>query len=121
MKLRINEKLMDGLTPSNMYMKFTAPFEQTIVFEFDNCLFDFVQEGEKNLYIHLIIDGRDGFYNADLDLNDFVQIGEKYYYGRTILTPRIDKLSRIDYGFYNPDARTNSATYSLDFKKYYSN
>ena len=119
--ININEKLMDGLTLSNMYVKFNAPFEQTIVFEFDNSLFDFVQEGEKNLYIHLIIDGRDGFYNADLDLNDFVQIGEKYYYGRTILTPRIDKISWIDYGFYNPDAGINSATFSLDFKKYYSN
>jgi hypothetical protein len=119
--ISVNEQLKDGLTLTNMYVKFNAPFEQTIVFEFDNSLMNFVQEGDKTLYMHLNIDGREEFINADLNLNDFVQLGDKYYYGKTFLTPRIDKLSSIDYGFYNPDANTNSANYTLDFKKYCNN
>ena len=117
--ISIKEQLKDGLTLNNMYVKFNSPFEQTIAFEFDNSLMNFVQEGDTTLYMHLNIDGREEFINADLNLNDFVQMGDKFYYGTTILTPHIDKLSSIDYGFYNSDANTCTASYSLDFKKYY--
>ncbi|SEI97937.1 hypothetical protein SAMN05216514_10747 [Kandleria vitulina] len=119
--INVNKKLKNGLTLTNIYAKFNAPFEQTIVFEFDNSLMNFVQKGDTILYIHLKIDGREMFVNADLDLNDFVQIGDKYYYGKTMLTPRINKLSSIDFGFYNPSTKTTSANYTLNFKKYYNN
>ena len=115
--LQINENLKEGLVLCNVFMKFSSPFEQTIVFEFSDLLTKYTEEGDQYLYIHLFLDDRAEFINADLKLTDFLKIDDKYYYGRTFSTPQLDSLYFINYGFYNPDTKTNSAEYSIDIKE----
>ena len=116
--ISVNKQLKDGLMLNNMYIRFDSPFEQTFVFEFDHPLTEFALKGDKIFYVHLKIDGRDGFLNEDLKLTDYIQFGEKYYYGRTIFTPNINELSTIECGLYNPDEKTNSLEWKVDLKKY---
>lgn len=111
----INKQLKEGLTLTNVYVKLNAPFEQTVAFEFNRSLMDFSQDGDEIIYIHLNIDGRDECVYADLNVNEGVQIGDKFYYGRTKMTPDMDKLRSIDYGFYNTVMGTNSAEYTLEY------
>ena len=115
--IAVNKKLKDGLTLTNVYVKLNAPYEQTVAFEFDKPLSDYSQDGDEVLFIHLNIDGMDECRYFDLNVNEGVKIGDKYYYGRTRLTPRLDKLRSIDYGFFNPSKGTNTAEYTLDYRK----
>ncbi len=117
----VDMKLDNGLTLNNLYVNFALPFEQTLVFEFDKELLDHVKEGDKRLYVHLFVDGRDEYINASISLNDFIQIGGKYYYGKSIPTPDLRKLHTIEFGFFNPDTKENSGEYRLDYRQYSRN
>lgn len=110
-----------------MYLKIVTnlrnKFEKTTKlkvnkFEFNKPLAEYAEEGDTALFVHLNLEGSEGFINADVNINDFVKIGNSYYYGKQLGGPSLENLHSIDFGFYNLNTQKNSAEYTLDFQKY---
>lgn len=118
--ISVNMNLNNGLTLKNIYLNLQLPFEQTLIMEFDKELSECVQEGDNRLFVHLFDDSKKGYINASISLNNFIQIGDRYYYGKSIPSPELKKLHKIDFGFYNSEEKANSVEYTLDLSKYYN-
>lgn len=116
--LHVAQPFKDDVTLENIYTKLNPPYENTVVLEFDHCVADYAEAGEKKLYIHLFLEGQEEFVNADVSIDDFMKIGNKYYYGFTCQTPDLRKLYWIDTGLYNSKAHTRSAAISIDLTQY---
>ena len=113
----VNMRMDDDLMLENIYTEFNAPYEQTIVFEFNKGLDKYVQNGDTVLFVHLRVKDRDRFVNADIPLQYDIVIGDKHLYGKTIFTPNLSKLERIDFGIYDTNTKKNIAKYSIDFSQ----
>lgn len=124
--IKINKKLKDGLILKNIYVAFNLPFEQTLVLEFNRDLREFCDKDEITLFLHLFLEGYDksedsaDCINLSIDLNNYVQDGNSFFYGKSILTPDISTLDKIELGLHDPDTKTTSVKYNLDFKNYYN-
>ena len=116
--IQVEQPFKDDVMLENIYTKLNPPYENTVVLEFDHCVADYAEAGEKKLYIHLFLDGQEEFVNADVSVDDFIRIGDKYYYGFTCQTPDLRKLYWIDTGLYNAEAQTKSAATSIDLTQY---
>lgn len=115
--INTDQELKDGLTLKNVYAKFSAPFENTLVFEFDDNVADYTEEGEKQLYVHLYLDGREGFVNKSLLPGNFLKIGDKYYYGITDPAMDMNKLIKIGIGLYNSETHSRSAAIMIEMPR----
>ena len=101
--IQVDRQIRDGLTLNNVFVKFHAPFEQTIVFEFDGPMKELIKEGYETFYVRLGLDGNGRTVTLDLDLSDLLQIGDRYYAGWTMLLgPRSEGPVSAEFGFYDP-------------------
>lgn len=116
--IHVEQTFKDDLVLENIYTKLSPPFENTVVFEFDHCVSDYAEPGEKKLFVHLFVEGQEKFINADVSPDDFLKIGDKYYYGFTSQTLDLRDLYWIDMGLYNSTAHTISASISIDLIQY---
>lgn len=119
--IKINMNLKNSLKlKSIFYSNGYKIFDKNrIILEFNNSLLNYIKKGDNILFIHLYLKNNDSFINKDQDINNFTQIGESFYYCIDLNNIKLDNIEFIKFGFYNNKTKTNSNSFSLNFKEKY--
>lgn len=113
--IELNKNLIDDLSLKAIYVyDEIGSKNSSLMLEFNKNLTNYIKEGDNVLYAHLYQKGVDKFINSDLPINRYTKVGDAYYYRILLKGAKIEKLSKLNFGFYNSKTKKNSASFTID-------
>ena len=91
--------------------------KDSLIFEFNKNVKEVAEKSENILFVHLFVTGKEKYIIADKNINNFTQIGNKFYHIIDTKDEKFKNLEKINFGFYDSNAKKNSAKFSVNLKE----
>lgn len=114
-KIIFNKKLKGNFELISL-IPYRVSLLDNVILEFNESLLNEAQSGDDYFYVHFFEEGKEEFLHSGKLINEQVKIGNKYYILSPINGTTLDKINKINFGFYNTQTKIISSEFSINLK-----